>query len=400
MKFLKNLILTCLTITLIAGAIGYYYGIRPDNYKEYLEKASNYFTDNQSDKTDDSTAVVVTTETIKDEKVAPKVKTVEFQPLPANPFAQIDKSARNCPRAAQKDIPSLAAHLTLNAKTDLEKARAIYVWLTDNINYDDKAYNSEIYGDYSAESVLKNKLAVCEGFSNLFLQLGLEMGLDIKKVVGYSKGYGYKPGQKLSNTDHAWNIIKIDGNWRVFDATWGQGYGVNKGGKLESTSEFNDYWFNVDPYEAIFTHMPELENFTKVTPNISLQEFEKFPKLGKEYFTLGFNGQSTFLNLKNNSRIKFPNCFPVETHIEKVQAHPFSLLKSSVGYVFEFYVPRGIEMAIINSKNKWTYFEKEKGLFKITYFPNEEGNLKICVKHEDSGSSYQTVLEYEVKNTQ
>ncbi|MBK8192659.1 MAG: hypothetical protein IPK76_05510 [Lewinellaceae bacterium] len=89
------------------------------------------------------------------------------------------------------------------------------MWLAENIEYDDESYNSGSDGDNSAEGVLSNKKAVCEGFSNLFLALGERMGLEIEKVVGYAKGYGYSPGMKFKETDHAWNIIKINENWRI-----------------------------------------------------------------------------------------------------------------------------------------------------------------------------------------
>ena len=50
-----------------------------------------------------------------------------------------------------------------------------------------------------------------------------QLNLEIETVTGYSKGYGYSPSKRFKDVDHAWNLIKIDGAWRMFDATWGEG---------------------------------------------------------------------------------------------------------------------------------------------------------------------------------
>ena len=239
----------------------------------------------------------------------------ELQPLPVNPFAKIDGHARNVPASAEQDLQSLAAYLIEPTQTDLEKARSIFVWLTDNISYDDRAYNDGVYGDLSSEGVLHSRKAVCEGFSNLYLKLGKEMGLEIKKVVGYSKGYGFQQGRKISKTDHAWNVIKIGDYWKIFDATWGQGNGQNVNGKLKTVKKFDDYWFNVDAYEAIFSHLPENLNLAYVSPQIDLKIYNSFPTIDEEYFEIGFNGRQTYKNVYANHQLAFPDLYHVDTYI-------------------------------------------------------------------------------------
>ena len=116
--------------------------------------------------------------------------------IPENPFAAIDAHARNCPEQFESDLSSLADYLGQLATTDLEKARSIYVWLTDNIHYDDDAFNTGQFGNYSSSSTLISKKAVCEGFGNLYQALGEELNLNIRKVEGYAKGFGYRPGTR------------------------------------------------------------------------------------------------------------------------------------------------------------------------------------------------------------
>ena len=60
-------------------------------------------------------------------------------------------------------------------------------------------------------------------------------------------------GDKFKDTDHAWNVIKVDNKWLLFDVTWASGYAENKNGKLVSTSEFEPYWFNVHPNASVIS---------------------------------------------------------------------------------------------------------------------------------------------------
>jgi transglutaminase/protease-like cytokinesis protein 3 len=198
----------------------------------------------------------------------------------SQPFTTIDAYARSCPANAKTNLDALSTYLRKSTRTDLEKARSIYVWLTANISYDAKAYNAEIYGDQSPEGVLKSKKAVCAGFAELYTALGERMGLEIKTIVGYSKGYGYDEGAHFEDTDHAWNAIRIDDKWCLFDATWGEGYGKEgNNGQLVCVKQFDEEWFNVAPEKFVFSHFAENpeDNFLEPQLKITLREYEKLP---------------------------------------------------------------------------------------------------------------------------
>ena len=321
-------------------------------------------------------------------------KKSKLLPLPKNTFLKIDNYAKKTPSSSTKDIETLANHLIKKAKTDIDKARLIFIWLTENIYYDDRGYNSGKYNDCQANSVLRSRKSVCEGYANLFLELGLEMGLNIKKVSGYSKGYGYIPGKPFLKTDHAWNLIKIGDEWRVFDATWGHGYGENKGGRLKSVKKFNEYWFNVDPYEAIFNHFPDSDN-SFVEPSISLKKYEKMPHIGSSFFTLGFDGKEIYSLVNSNTNIKFPETYQVDTHIKLNDCPILKDLKINNSYQFEVYIPRGLKVALISKKGKnWKYFESDNGDFTLNYIPKYKGDISISVQLENNNSFYETILIY------
>lgn len=75
-------------------------------------------------------------------------------------------------------------------------------------------------------------------------------------VSGISKGYGYKLGEvmtKNTKTDHAWNLVLVQGEWRPWDCTWGAGH-LNEGNKYKR--EFDEFWFLTDPADFLPSHFP------------------------------------------------------------------------------------------------------------------------------------------------
>ena len=397
LKLIKRLFLLCIFIIIGAGIWGYNNGMRQDNYKEFISDIVSKYRQKITYPKAETKSQESKSKT-KRKKENEKTVKYKLQPLPRNPFSSIDNHSRNCSSSVTRDILNLATFLQQKATTDIEKARSIYIWITDNIRYDDDAFNSGIYPDYTADYVLQNRKAVCEGYSNLYLALGREMGLAIEKVSGYAKGYGYTNERKFSKTDHAWNVIKVEGKWKIFDSTWGGGHGSNVNGELVSKKDFDDYWFNVDPYESIFNHLPEDNRFSFVQPSLSLSQYEKIPKVDKEYFELGFKGGETYSAVSANPNSEFPQCYKPETHIEIISAPKFKYLTINQYYYFEFYVPRGLKLALIDSNNNWAYFDREKGKFNLNYTPQKSGKLQICLQHEKSGKSYNIFLVYEVRD--
>ena len=296
------------------------------------------------------------------------------------------------PKKKKKTISKLAAQLKVGAETDLQKARAIYDWLTENISYDDRGFNSGQYSPTDANSVLDNGVAVCDGFASLFLALGQEMGLEIEKVSGYAKGYGYRPGQRFSEPDHAWNRIKINGEWRMFDATWGEGNGTTVGGKLRSVKEFDAYWFDTDPYAFVFSHYPE-DGQTQLTPPLTKEQYERLPQVSKGYFKLGFDAKSLYHDCLSGETAALPSVYSFEGEIVMVEAPHHRELKVGETYLFEFEASGAKGMALIHSNNEWADFHQQGSRFSIEFTPERQGTIEVS-RQMPGQSNFWTLLEY------
>lgn len=104
--------------------------------------------------------------------------------------------------------------------SDYECVKAIHDYLVKNVNYDSKSIadgtinNDEGHPSHTAEGALCKNLAVCDGYAKAFELLCAESGIYAYMMYGE----GINPdGQKES---HAWNVVKVNGEWYQVDCTW------------------------------------------------------------------------------------------------------------------------------------------------------------------------------------
>lgn len=85
-------------------------------------------------------------------------------------------------------------------------------------------------------------------------------GLPVKVISGFSKGYGYSaenPFTPMTTTDHAWNVVRVDGHWQFVECTWGAGY-LDKNNVFQK--RLNTFYFFTDPKLFITDHFPWQSN--------------------------------------------------------------------------------------------------------------------------------------------
>lgn len=200
-------------------------------------------------------------------------------------FTSVDAYALSIPKSEATSVDHLANVLERGARTDREKARVIYRWITKNISYDTHAFFSGNLGDMSAENVLKTLKGVCDGYAQLFAALAQSMGLEAQRIVGNSKGYGYVVGSRIEGPpNHAWNAVKIDGVWQLVDCTWGAGY-------IDPTKNFvehfRDYYFLTPAHQFVYDHFPDNPEQQFLSPPVSKNSYENLVNVQPLFFLYG-----------------------------------------------------------------------------------------------------------------
>jgi transglutaminase/protease-like cytokinesis protein 3 len=182
-----------------------------------------------------------------------------------NAFAQLSVRFTGSP------VESLSKKLTSSCKTDYEKVRSIFLWITDNISYhtrslpnkrkkidddliletDDTSSTLPPLTEHVAEIVLRRGTAVCDGYTKLFKSLCDHAGIRNEIITGYAKT-NFSTGSEF-HTNHSWNAVYVDSSWHLLDVTWASGFVY---GSLFIKS-FDDYYFFTSPRYFIRDHYPE-----------------------------------------------------------------------------------------------------------------------------------------------
>jgi len=166
--------------------------------------------------------------------------------------SEITQRTQQIPADATRSVGTLAAALTSGLAGDEAKAFAIYSWVAHNLTYDKLA--AEYVTTYASDDevaieALTKRKGVCSHYAHLFDALAEAAGIPSLVVSGYVRSE-----REISKIPHAWNALKIDGDWYLFDPTWGSGY-FNRSTKLYH-QEFSEKFFKVPPSQMIKTHMP------------------------------------------------------------------------------------------------------------------------------------------------
>jgi transglutaminase/protease-like cytokinesis protein 3 len=196
------------------------------------------------------------------------------------------------------DVDELAEILTESAETDQQKAEAIYHWVTHNIAYNIKLYEDFRLGERDkkkgkrirksameehnagkVKKAIRNRAGICEDYALIVNSLCQEAGLETKVVKGYIR---IDPSKLRSTGEkHVWNLVKIDGEWKAIDATYGAGY----------LDQYNDFVFDYDPNYFLsskepfsLNHLPRDTALMLTDTIMTRRQFKNFPIIGRGFF--------------------------------------------------------------------------------------------------------------------
>lgn len=158
-------------------------------------------------------------------------------------------------RSSMEQISAIAAKV-VPEWSDEEKALYLHDYLAAMYNYDhiglsggaERPYREQ----YSALGLLRNGMAVCQGYSELYAILLNKVGVPARFVSS-------------DELNHAWNYVRIDGAWYHVDVTWDDSYQHRAGIMshkcfLKTSQELA----RIDDYNASDWHLADGTNLCNV----------------------------------------------------------------------------------------------------------------------------------------
>lgn len=252
-----------------------------------------------------------------------------------NEYRGVDRLVLSIPDSQTNSTDSIAGYVKSHFDGDLNKIRAIYVWVTTNLKYDKDSsniINSDINPGARITAALRRRKGVCENFAAIFNDICLKTGLTSMVINGYTK-----QGGAVDKTGHSWCAVFANKNWYLCDPTWDAGNGM-----------YSKY-FMIQPIEFIESHMPYDPLWQLLNYPITHEQFYNgriFNKTDTPYFNFSDSVtayshmdslhklQSTALRIQNygiyNPRVK-DNYNYIKMNIEMInQDTDVNLYNSSV----------------------------------------------------------------------
>lgn len=244
----------------------------------------------------------------------------------AQTFKEVDAKVKTYPRFSK--VEELANQIEKDFTKDLDKARAAFFWLTQNIRYNLKElynpkkrsyrfrYSSEeekvrklqAIKDKLIADTFNNKTGVCEEYAQSFKKICDLLSLEAEVIKGYVRNDSKEIGQLPNSTNHAWNAVKINEKWLILDATWAAGHEFN--GKW--IRKFNPYFFDMPTHKIFKTHYPQESLWVLRFGRMNLEEFYNQPIYTNTFLGLKTELISPITGVVNldsseNIKLKFKN---------------------------------------------------------------------------------------------
>ena len=281
--------------------------------------------------------------------------------------------------AQYEKIKTFTTNLVKDKKTQYDQYRAIFTWIVDNVEYNHStiAYSNDPY------EVFVNKIAVCEGYSQLQVVMCHTQGIPAVVVNGLGWGYG-----------HAWTYVCPDGTWMVSDPTNNGEFSMsNTSGYTHLSPSEADVDLFADDV-AVYRYNSYELNVHKVTATESalvvpysaggfvigsFNPVEDLPEsvtdvyLGQNIVTLG---ETDNMRLATQNIGKNICAIYVDKHNPKLQDHKGVVYKKNGNELQLYYIPGGmtfIELLPMEKVGKNTI--KAHNNVKEIYFP--EGTKRI-----------------------
>lgn len=322
---------------------------------------------------------------------------------------QIDNYAKSV--KYNGDISKLVLDLTKNSTTELQKARAIYIWITDNISYDYKTFNKKRkiklfkcksteecelkkaeWKEHYINKVLKKKKGICSGYSELYKKMCNLAGIRCEVIEGYIKTEPFQIG-RMGVLDHAWNVLIIDNNYYYLDLTWSSGYCTkNRKNKLNKFIKQSDEYYWLTPIDKLSrSHFPK-DTLQLVNSSYNKTLFKKNPYIQNsilpEIDILSPN--SGIINAKIGDTIHFK--FNFKNSIDKLQINTNVVKNPKVWKVID-------KMEVIDGralkKQKDIEYKKEGDVYSFNYIVDSKSVRFLEVLFD-----YRLKLKYLIKVTE
>ncbi|ESN89888.1 hypothetical protein HELRODRAFT_104535 [Helobdella robusta] len=328
----------------------------------------------------------------------PEAKTISVQKLfidPRKVFKDLDNHAVQVSGTQHETFKDILWHLIFarNITNELDKARAIFLWLCSK---DLSKLSFANYEKGSPEEMLMKLKSGETTYARAYETLCNYAGLHCKTLSGVAKGAEYKPGMKFTpgqKGQHSWNAVFVNGTWQLVDCHWAARRLVGDKNSADSIRfELDEYYFMPAPSQLIFSHFPDDPSWQLLSRQLTQAEFEHLVPCKPAFFKYGlqlYSHVDAIIDCSERVTIRL-DCPPDKAHSMKFT---FNLKYEDGNEAFQ-----GVPL------NQFAMMEVAANACYITIRPPEKASylLVIYAKDLDQQSKegvYGGICEYKIIST-
>ena len=105
----------------------------------------------------------------------------------------------------EMNVQDILASIVNSSMSDVAKVKAVNDYIVSQTAYTSETKSSP----HSAYTVLAERGGVCQGYALLAHSMLQKLGIETQYIVGY-----------VGEVGHAWNLVKLGGQWYHLDTTW------------------------------------------------------------------------------------------------------------------------------------------------------------------------------------
>lgn len=149
--------------------------------------------------------------------------------------------------------------------TDYEREKALFKAITNRVTYSKVEKEGQLYDNVTSLShtmfaALVDQVAVCDGYAKSLMYLLNATGVPTQFVVGTA----------IDGSGHAWNLVKIEGDYYHVDSTWGDLEGKEVGVLDSYFNELDSFMVKTHTWDR--TAYPKATTQTYTTPRIAPEQ--------------------------------------------------------------------------------------------------------------------------------
>ncbi len=240
-------------------------------------------------------------------------------------FDKADNIALEYKNEGLNNLPELSFKLTSKLTTDVERFRAIYMWVCGNIANDYGLYSKNMrkrqrfknnsprleewnsrFRKVSFQKLLEDQKSTCTGYAYLIKELSRLANIDCEIVHGFAKTSTIDINE-LDIPNHSWNAVKLDGKWYLCDPTWASGIPNPSTSRFEF--QYNDGFFLSNPRLFAINHYPVDKKWLLIEEQVpTFKTFLDAPIIyGKAYANLNVLSEPKKMHnfIKKNEKVTF-----------------------------------------------------------------------------------------------